>query len=264
MANWKVAISKRLKRKPPLFDAARRVTRILGERTPIYDLLQKATRVLTDVAFMQIGSNDGISVDPIREFVVASGKWHGAFVEPVPQIFEQLRRNYSYLHRNDLKFFNLAISAEQGTKQFWKIKDACLNEFPLFAYQIGSFDRQHILKHFSNFPDMDSKLEAIEVPCRTYEQIRHQAGLSSVQVLHLDVEGHEDQILDTVDFEMSKPLIILFEISHMSDVTKGHSFARLQAQGYQLQEVGPDCIALLGDLDAKQKELRSSLNGAAV
>jgi len=249
MHNWKVEVSKQLKRKPPLFDRARRITRLLGSRTPIYDVLHKASRKLPEVAFIQIGSNDGISVDPIREFVVANANWQGALVEPVPQIFAQLRRNYSYLRGRKLAFFNVAVSTNGGAKQFWKIRDECLPEFPLFAYQVGSFDREHVLKHFSAIPDLEAKIEAIEVPCKTYEQVREQAGLSSVHVLHLDVEGHEDQILNSIDFSCSKPLIILFEISHMLEPCKSQSYAMLQSHGYGLQEAGADCIATLRDFD---------------
>jgi FkbM family methyltransferase len=249
IVSWKVAVSKQLKRMPPVFDAARRATRMLGERTPIYDLLAKASRILPEVAFIQIGSNDGISVDPIREFVVSSPKWHGAFVEPVPQIFAQLRQNYSYLRGRDLSFFNVAVSKDEGTKQFWKIKDNYLGEFPLFAYQIGSFDREHILRTFRGHPNLENKLEAIDVPCRSYEQIRTEAGLTEVHVLHMDVEGHEDQILNSIDFSRSKPLIVLYEILHMSELTMRQISAMLQGHGYHLREVGVDCIATLREFD---------------
>jgi len=249
MSDLKVNISKQLKRLPPLFDVARRTTRLLGDRTPIYDLLAKISRRLSAIAFVQIGSNDGISVDPLREFIVGGAKWHGVLVEPVPQIFEQLRRNYSYLHGRNLTFFNVAVSNRSGTKKFWKIKDACLGEFPLFAYQIGSFDREHILKHFPAMTDLESKLEAIEVPCKTYEEIRCQAGLSTVDVLHLDVEGHEQDILSSIHYGVSKPRIILFEISHMTASSKSEVFQMLQGQGYRLQEADADCIATLPNMD---------------
>src|SRR6266702_2735109 len=106
----KVAVSRQMKRLPPLFDVARRATRLLGDRTPVYDLLAKISDKLPGIGFIQIGSNDGISGDPLREFIVASAKWHGAFVEPVPQIFEKLRQNYSHLRGRKFTFFNVAIS----------------------------------------------------------------------------------------------------------------------------------------------------------
>jgi len=83
-----------LKNSPRLFDFARRVTRTLGHRSPGYCPLKEFTRDLKEIAFLQIGSNDGIGGDPLREFIVGSANWHGVFVEPVPQMFAQLRRNY--------------------------------------------------------------------------------------------------------------------------------------------------------------------------
>ena len=244
MNHLRVSISKKLKRVPAIFDMTRRATRIFGARTPIYNLLVETSKKLPDVAFIQIGSNDGISVDPLREFIVSNHKWHGAFVEPVPQIFTQLCKNYSYLRGRDLNFFNVAVAEQPGTKSFWKIKDACLKEFPLFAYQIGSFDRDHITKHFPDISDMDSKIEEINVPCRTYEEIRREAGLSDVHVLHMDVEGYECHILRSIDFDSSKPRIILFEVSHMSNSTKHGVFTMLRDHGYVIQDVGIDCIAM--------------------
>jgi FkbM family methyltransferase len=245
----RVALSKQIKRVPPLFDTVRRATRSLGSRTPIYDMLLNATERLPEVAFIQIGSNDGISVDPIREFIVASPKWHGALVEPVPQIFKELRKNYAYLRGRQLKFFNVAVSSEEGAMQFWKIQDAFLPEFPPFAYQVGSFSREHVLKHFAGHPDLEAKLESIQVRCLSYDQIRTQAGLSDVHVLHLDVEGHEDRILNSIDFTRSKPSIIIFEISHMSEATWRATGQMLQGHSYRLSDDGIDCIASLGEFN---------------
>jgi FkbM family methyltransferase len=248
MTSLKTSFSRQLKRIPPLFDVARRATRFFGNRTPVYELLASVSSKFPEVGFIQIGSNDGISGDPLREFVVAGSKWHGVFVEPVPQIFQQLVRNYSYLRDRKIGFINVAVSEGKGTKQFWKVRDACLPEFPLFVNQIGSFDREHVLKHLPKLPDLESKLEALEVPCETYEQIRERAGLSKIHVLHLDVEGHEHQIIRSMDFAHSKPLIILFEISHMSGRVKQEVFPLLQTYGYRLQEVGVDCIATLDNI----------------
>ena len=247
--NWKVAVSKRLKRSPPLFDLARRTTR-LWEQTPIYQLLAKASRNLPEVGFIQIGANDGMSVDPIREFVVANAHWHGALVEPVPQIFALLRRNYSYLEgKRRLAFFNVAVSNEEGAQEFWKIKDEYLREFPLFAYGVGSFDREHIVRHFPNVPNLESKLQVIQVPCRTYQQIREQAGLADVHLLHMDVEGHESRILESIDLSHSAPLIILFEISHMEEPTRARIFGMLQNLGYRIEIDGADCLETLRSFD---------------
>jgi hypothetical protein len=46
--------------------------------------------------FIQVGANDGIFGDPLREHILAH-KWRGVLVEPQPEIFEQLKANYAGL-----------------------------------------------------------------------------------------------------------------------------------------------------------------------
>jgi FkbM family methyltransferase len=242
--------TKQLKRSPILFDAARSATRMLGSQTMVSRVLTEASGRLAEINFIQIGSNDGLSGDPLREFVVSNPKWRGAFVEPVPQLFAQLRRNYSYLGRKELHFFNVAVSADTEPKQLWKIKDAFLHEFPFYAPQLGSFDRNHIRKHFPEFSDLDSRLEAIDVGCKTYEQIQAEASLSTVDVLHLDVEGHEYAILQSIDFLRSRPLILIFEIKHMPTRDRESLFQRLQNAGYAIELDETDCVATLSEPSA--------------
>src|SRR6266481_6003650 len=56
-----------------------------------------------DLFFIQIGANDGVSNDPLYKFVIEYG-WAGILVEPLPQVFEVLRRNYA--DKPNLKFLN--------------------------------------------------------------------------------------------------------------------------------------------------------------
>ena len=66
--------------------------------------------------------------------------------------------------------------------------------------------------------------------CMTYEQLRREYGLSQVDVLNIDAEGYDDQILKSIDFEASKPGLILFEVVHMGTEAKA--------------EVFPDCASM--------------------
>jgi len=43
---------------------------------------------------IQIGSNDGVSNDPVHELLLEREKWSAVFVEPVPYVFDRLKSNY--------------------------------------------------------------------------------------------------------------------------------------------------------------------------
>ena len=47
-----------------------------------------------NVFFIQVGSNDATHNDPLRRFILERG-WRGLMIEPVPHVFERLKRNYA-------------------------------------------------------------------------------------------------------------------------------------------------------------------------
>ncbi len=235
------AISQQIKQHPRLFDAAKFTLRLSGRSDAIYEEL----RALHDpVTFLQIGSNDGLVSDPLREFIVHRD-WRGAFVEPIPAIFNRLVANYKYVQRGQLCFLNMAVSDAPGMQPIWKIKDCFLSDFPPFACQVSSFSRDHIIKHFQDQPEIDSKLEAVDVPCDTYEGIKAKAGLTAIDLLHLDIEGYEATVFDQMDLACG-PKMVLFEVSHMPVEVKEKIYSTLRGCGYNLKDLGLDCVARRG------------------
>lgn len=73
------------------------------------------------VTFLQIGSNDGRTRDPIFDLISKNIKWRGIFVDPVPYLFDRLKKNYLSLgHPDRFLFFNGAVN--EGINQdfyFW-------------------------------------------------------------------------------------------------------------------------------------------------
>ena len=51
------------------------------------------SRIPDDFFFVQIGANDGINHDPLHEYVTKYNL-SGLVVEPQPDVFELLRKNY--------------------------------------------------------------------------------------------------------------------------------------------------------------------------
>jgi hypothetical protein len=67
---------------------------------------------------MQIGAMDGISFDPIHH-VVKDLAWRGLYVEPLPDIFQKLKKNY--VGHRGLRFVRTAISGHDGTVRMARI-----------------------------------------------------------------------------------------------------------------------------------------------
>ncbi|MFC2167195.1 hypothetical protein ACFLQZ_04445, partial [Acidobacteriota bacterium] len=88
-------LEKILKKIPFIKTLARRLLwkYITSKSSPSYWINKIAKN--SDLHIVQIGSNDGMTNDPIFQLVKKNNKWKVLFVEPVPYLFEQLVNNYS-------------------------------------------------------------------------------------------------------------------------------------------------------------------------
>lgn len=245
MQNFQTLYARSVKRWPRLFDLSKSLFRKFKSSDPIHRLVAEYQKKKQSIVFLQIGSNDGISNDPIREFVVEGNRWRGCFVEPLPHVFKQLKKNYQYVSRDSLQFRNAAISNSTGTMSFYRIKDEFQNDCPGYPDQVSSFDIQHVLKHFSENLRSRDKIESLAVETLSSKSLLDQLGYDRVDVLHLDVEGHEKAILDSYPFERFAPELIIFESVHLSISALEEIKARLEAIGYQLKDFQMDTVATL-------------------
>ena len=99
--------------------------------------------------FMQIGAYDGVSGDPLRSLVLNNTNWSGVLVEPQPDAFAKLQRNYSKQAAR-LKFVNAAISNRAGELPFYFIPPDEIDRLrlPDWGSELASFDCNHLTKHF--------------------------------------------------------------------------------------------------------------------
>ena len=135
----------------------------------------------------------------IREFVVHNKTWNGVFVEPMPSMFGVLEQNYRYARHPGLHFFQAAISDRMDTATIWKIKDEAYKKYPAFVRGMASFDKTHLIRHFpGRETEIESHMEGVEVPCVTYDYVVEKFQLDRVDLLVLDVEGHEPTILRNI------------------------------------------------------------------
>ena len=238
-----------IKGNPRIFDLIIRIIKrgLLGRRSPIYDLLDQYSRSHGGrVSFVQIGANDGLRNDPIREFI-ARDEWGGVFIEPLPPVFELLRRNYAYLGTSrKLAFQNAAISSSETSIAFYTATDALLKtlslEGQLDLLRKSSCSREHVEQFVSN----PSDIVRVETPCTTVEAIiqRHFPE-NAIDLLVIDAEGHEAVILQSLDFGRARIGAILFEAHHLEAAEKDSILGLLTRHGYAIREVEGDAFATL-------------------
>ncbi|MDQ1401870.1 MAG: hypothetical protein QOG03_186 [Actinomycetota bacterium] len=181
------------------------------------------------VRFIQIGSNDGATNDPLHRLVVER-HWEGVLVEPLPPLFEQLQRTYR--DRPGLSFVNAAVGADNGEATFFYV-DGSRPGDPYWVPQIGSLERSHLTRHASVIPDLEQRIAEARVPVLTYAGLLADAGIDQYDLLHVDAEGVDYLILEQVDFASSAgPRAVLFEHRHMAAADEAELRRRLDAAGF--------------------------------
>jgi FkbM family methyltransferase len=197
------------------------------------------------VFFIQVGSNDGVQGDPIHDLILLNTGWSGIFIEPVRSVFQQLKRNYREAPR--FVFENTAIGKEKEKVKFYYVSEKARtqrgNSLPFWFDQLGSFDRNHILKQ------LDGRLEPfiIEelIECVPMQEILDRNHVERFDLLHVDTEGFDCQVISQIDFTRYQPKVILYEHHHLSHEERQKVTSLLSSWGYRLSVYDGDTLAIL-------------------
>lgn len=196
-----------------------------------------------NVFFVQIGSGDGVTDDPLHA-AVKSQKWGGILVEPVPYVFDRLRSNYA--GQPNLTFINAAVSDTSGVTEFWYIKEpAGRNALPYWYHMIGSLDRGMILKTGAAIPDLERQLACCQVKAITLESLLAERNVEKIDVFAVDAEGSDFAILRALDVKKYRTWAIVFEHLHLADAEREECERWLVEQGYRLLREGFNTLAYL-------------------
>lgn len=154
---------------------------------------------------IQAGGNVGLNVgggDPVWEYVRPC-RWRGLVLEPQPQVFQQLERNYADVP--DIHTLNLAVSDQSG-----------------FMSMRGAGETASL-----NPNSKDGDVQVVTLP-ELWEKYKPER----VDVLVVDIEGNEENVLFKAPIPSPKPRYILFEMIHLKPEVKDRIDQALYSQGY--------------------------------
>jgi FkbM family methyltransferase len=201
------------------------------------------------VRFIQIGSCDGVTGDPIHEFVIRDG-WEGILVEPLSYNFKLLTASYAGV--SGINLINKAVSSLPGELRFYRLPKE-LPGYPSVWRQISSLSEEHFR--------MSCVSCRIPIPEDYYEDVNTIAMrdlitmLDTVDVLHIDAEGIDCSLVMTLLKDSTvRPQLILFEANFIKNKEDGsyrafdergyaECCAMLKSSGYELLREGRDTLA---------------------
>ncbi len=186
--------------------------------------------------FLQIGANDGQLDDPLQHLVRVH-RLSGLLVEPLPDLFGKLMRNYA--GQAGLTFENVAIGPVPGKAPIFRVKPAA--DVPYDWHGLASFSRAHLLKE--GVPE--ALIEANEVDCALMADLLDRHSLRKLDLLQVDTEGYGHEIVKSVLDAGVRPAIINYEHCHLVPRVRTQAKRMLVDNGYRFIETGKDTVAVL-------------------
>jgi FkbM family methyltransferase len=194
------------------------------------DLMQR----VPDLFFVQIGAHDGVDDDPIRT-MVARYHWGGLLVEPQPDVFAHLVRNYE--SEPQLIFENAAIAARDGITTLYVPEEGPLQAAGTCLASLNeAVVRQRI--------GLKAPIRKIRVPALTLRSLLAKHHIARVDLLQIDAEGYDFELIKMLDDAgIDLPPLVHFEHANLSRSVRQDCFEHLASRHYRLARDEIDAIA---------------------
>lgn len=158
-----------------------------------------------------VGANNGDLKDFLTPHLSRSNV-SAVLVEPVAHLFGELEQRFGAAA--NLRFENSAIGPRNCRKTIYRLGER--EGLPEWSRGLGSFNRDVILGHENQVADLRKYVIPEKVNCITFNKLMEKHGLQVVNVLQVDTEGHDYEIMKSLDFNKVRPDVIIAEYLHIT------------------------------------------------
>jgi FkbM family methyltransferase len=195
--------------------------------------LSSYLKINRSLFFIQIGACDGVTSDPIYQFVVRNHeKISGIVIEPLDDYFKELQKNYDKFP--NIIPVNAAIHNTEDQMVIHRVDPKAMKLLPAWSKGIASFDLNHH-KH-SGIPS--SAIISQMARCISLRKLLEECQVKQIDLLQIDTEGYDAEIIQNIDFDYIKPKIIRYEHGLHDGVMSKEKFIKvaelLHKNGYEL------------------------------
>ena len=191
------------------------------------------------LTIIQCGANDGITVDPIRRFVLKnSARIRLVLIEPMPDVFDMLKKNYEDIA--DVKFLNIAAGPDANLRLYRIKPEYSARYLGIIATGITSFNKEYVqekARKMVRVPGVadEDKIESILVPTRSLQSIISDYALDESNVfVQIDTEGYDDHVIYSLGESEGLPEGINYEFRHFTEDRYLNLKRALGAQDYRV------------------------------
>ncbi len=188
---------------------------------------------------IQIGANDGIHADPVRN-IILKYKLKSLLVEPLPHIYSKLLNNYKNIPF--INFENSAIIIDNKNLEkyisFFELIDE-INKTNLSGFSSTKINKVKSIQ--KTIPG--SKIKEHRVSCLSVKELLKKYKINEASVLIIDAEGLDIQLCKEFLKLSNPPKIIYFEILDQKKFEIDEVIKILINKGYKISGNISDIIA---------------------
>lgn len=214
--------------------------------TPTIETFANMVDSLVENPFvLQVGAMDGKSFDPVYE-TIQSHNWHALLVEPIPDIFEKLKKNYE--GSTGILFENCAITNKDGHTNMFRMPPSFIEEGrEAWAGTSSLFKDRNILSG-NSLSEQDKKTVGAamvkeRVRTLTMRSLLAKHSVKRVDVLQIDVEGADWHVLKQFPFDQYTPFIVNVEHYNLPRKERDALMSLLLDLKYELYADEKDVLA---------------------
>ncbi|MCG9082787.1 FkbM family methyltransferase [Laribacter hongkongensis] len=153
--------------------------------------------------FVECGAFDGLTECSCKFFEESMG-WKGFNLEPAPANFKQLQKN-----RPSSVNLEIGLSNCSGEVDFKHVVS------PLLGENFGNGSITHSLDHIHDLQQRGCSFQNVQIQVTTWKCFVEQQNICHVDLLVLDVEGHELSVIEGMRDCAVLPDLICIEVGHL-------------------------------------------------
>ena len=157
--------------------------------------------------FVEVGAFDGVHYSNVRRMQEHHG-WSGLCVEPVPKNFKKLSISYQGA---DVRCVQAAVSTQDGELDIHVSHYPHLPDWGSDVASLAGADQERWTQRYG------AQWTVEKVPARRLSRLLDEAGIDDFDLLSIDAEGHDLEILQSLDFERFQPQLIVVEYGSKRD-----------------------------------------------
>jgi FkbM family methyltransferase len=198
---------------------------------------EELKKVPDEAHVLEVGAMDGVRFDQLHLHIVRR-KWRAIVVEPLPDMFQLLRDNYSRYPW--VKCVNAAIAEQSGSLSMFRVnpEEATKRGIGQWVVGITSALKGPVLTYLNDIVSEET------VKALTFNDFVRKYSVEKIDVLQIDTEGYDWKILQQIDLYKWNIGLIQIEIINLMPCDRSRVFSYLGAAGYLLNYDGMDVTAV--------------------